>query len=87
MANSRNPLDVVDDRTPGPASARPELLAPAGDKEMLRAAVANGADAVYFGLEDFNARRRAENSRSPPCRRRWTTCTTATSAGTSPSTR
>ncbi len=29
--------------------------------ESLRAAVANGADAVYFGLEDFNARRRAEN--------------------------
>jgi putative protease len=28
---------------------------------MMRAAVANGADAVYFGLEDFNARRRAEN--------------------------
>ncbi len=41
--------------------ARPELLAPAGDQEMLRAAVANGADAVYLGLEDFNARRRAEN--------------------------
>lgn len=39
----------------------PELLAPAGDAECLRAAVANGADAVYFGLEDFNARRRAAN--------------------------
>ncbi|MGQ9649306.1 MAG: DUF3656 domain-containing U32 family peptidase [Phycisphaerae bacterium] len=39
----------------------PELLAPAGDDECLRAAVANGADAVYFGLEDFNARRRAAN--------------------------
>jgi len=38
-----------------------ELLAPAGDREALRAAVANGADAVYFGLSDFNARRRAEN--------------------------
>ena len=33
----------------------PELLAPAGDDEALRAAVANGADAVYFGLSDFNA--------------------------------
>ena len=41
--------------------ARPELLAPAGDWDALRAAVANGADAVYFGLGDFNARRRAAN--------------------------
>jgi putative protease len=39
----------------------PELLAPAGDAEALRAAVANGADAVYFGLSDFNARYRATN--------------------------
>ncbi len=43
------------------AACVPELLAPAGDWEALRAAVANGADAVYFGLEDFNARRRAAN--------------------------
>ncbi len=40
---------------------RPELLAPAGDWESLRAAVANGADAVYFGLPQFNARYRATN--------------------------
>src|SRR4029450_4284558 len=40
---------------------RPELLAPAGDWEALRAAVANGADAVYFGLSNFNARYRATN--------------------------
>lgn len=40
---------------------RPELLAPAGDWEALRAAVANGADAVYFGLSNFNARHRATN--------------------------
>jgi U32 family peptidase len=39
----------------------PELLAPAGDWECLRAAVANGADAVFFGLERFNARMRADN--------------------------
>ncbi|CAN5498817.1 DUF3656 domain-containing protein [soil metagenome] len=38
-----------------------ELLAPAGDWESLRAAVANGADAVYFGLSAFNARARATN--------------------------
>src|SRR5437667_8498172 len=42
---------------------RPELLAPAGDWECLRAAVANGADAVYFGLPQFNARHRATNFR------------------------
>ena len=39
----------------------PELLAPAGDWDALRAAVAGGADAVYFGVEIFNARLRAEN--------------------------
>jgi len=40
---------------------RPELLAPAGDWECVKAAVENGADAVYFGLERFNARMRAKN--------------------------
>ncbi|HKD35234.1 MAG TPA: peptidase U32 family protein, partial [Pirellulales bacterium] len=39
----------------------PELLAPAGDWESLRAAVGNGADAIYFGLSNFNARHRATN--------------------------
>jgi putative protease len=39
----------------------PELLAPAGDWDCVRAAVENGADAVYFGLEKFNARMRAHN--------------------------
>jgi putative protease len=38
-----------------------ELLAPAGDWECARAAVENGADAIYFGLEKFNARMRAQN--------------------------
>ena len=41
----------------------PELLAPAGDWPALRAAVASGADAVYFGVDAFNARQRAENFR------------------------
>ena len=41
----------------------PELLSPAGDWECLRAAVANGADAVFFGLSRFNARMRADNFR------------------------
>jgi U32 family peptidase len=39
----------------------PELLAPAGGPEALRAAVANGADAVYLGLSSLNARRGAPN--------------------------
>ena len=38
-----------------------ELLAPAGGPEALRAAVENGADAVYLGLADLNARRGAVN--------------------------
>lgn len=38
-----------------------ELLAPAGDWDCLRAAVANGANAVFFGVEKFNARARAHN--------------------------
>lgn len=40
---------------------RPEVLAPAGDFDCMRAAVAAGADAVYFGIDRFNARHRAEN--------------------------
>ena len=44
-----------------PTASRPELLAPAGDWECARAAVENGADAIYFGLDRFNARMRARN--------------------------
>lgn len=44
-----------------PTFRRPELLAPAGDWECAKAAVENGADAIYFGLERFNARMRAQN--------------------------
>jgi len=43
------------------ARERPEVLAPAGDAAAMRAAVRAGADAVYFGLEGFNARARATN--------------------------
>jgi len=38
-----------------------ELLAPAGDRSCLEAAVRAGADSVYLGLQDLNARRRAKN--------------------------
>lgn len=52
MNDSRSPL------------RRPEILAPAGDAEALRAAVRAGADAVYFGLSGFSARARATNFES-----------------------
>src|SRR6266702_870739 len=62
---------VVEEQMPGasadppcvsrPVMPLPELLAPAGDWECARAAVENGADAIYFGLEKFNARMRAHN--------------------------
>ena len=48
--------------TPLMPTTVPELLAPAGDWDCVRAAIENGADAVYFGLESgFNARARATN--------------------------
>lgn len=58
-----------DDPSDSPARAerpsahpKPELLAPAGDEACLAAALAAGADAVYFGLDSgFNARARASN--------------------------
>jgi putative protease len=40
---------------------KPELLAPAGDMEKLRVALAYGADAVYIGGRDFSLRARAGN--------------------------
>ena len=38
-----------------------EILSPAGSPEALRAAVCAGADAVYLGFGQFNARRGARN--------------------------
>ena len=46
---------------PARRRVKPELLAPAGDRSCLIAAVENGADAIYFGLERHNARIRASN--------------------------
>ncbi len=45
-----------------------ELLAPAGSPAALHAAVRAGADAVYLGLEQFNARRGADNFTMPTFR-------------------
>ncbi len=58
MAATALPSNPTDLRVP---LRRPEILAPAGDWECARAAVENGADAIYFGLERFNARMRAQN--------------------------
>lgn len=40
---------------------KPELLLPAGNIEAFFAALEGGADAVYLGLREFNARNRARN--------------------------
>src|ERR1035437_8821464 len=42
-------------------TTKPELMAPAGDWTMLTAAVNNGADAVYFGVDKLNMRSKAAN--------------------------
>ncbi len=44
-----------------PVLRKPEVLSPAGDWDCVRAAVENGADAVFFGVGRFNARVRAKN--------------------------
>ena len=38
-----------------------ELMAPGGDIDSIKAAIAAGANAVYCGLDNFNARQRAKN--------------------------
>ncbi|MBK1834666.1 U32 family peptidase [Roseibacillus ishigakijimensis] len=43
------------------ADLTPELLSPAGNWDCARAAIAAGADAIFFGLPAFNARLRADN--------------------------
>ena len=56
MMNSTTPPDST------PTNRSIELLAPAGDWDCARAAIENGAGAIYFGLDcGFNARFRAKN--------------------------
>ena len=60
--------DSPQGRGPFPAEqevmTRCEILAPAGDRDALEAALSAGAEAVYFGLDEgFNARARASNFR------------------------
>jgi putative protease len=59
--NQTNPVAAPERSAQRSPARLPELLAPAGDWECARAAVENGADAIYFGLEKFNARMRANN--------------------------
>jgi len=62
MSSAGSPTAAPDSLPTRSEGARlPELLAPAGDWECAKAAVENGADAIYFGLERFNARMRAHN--------------------------
>jgi putative protease len=66
MAEAQTMAALRPDTAANPQSAirnlrLPELLAPAGDWDCAKAAVENGADAIYFGLGKFNARIRAHN--------------------------
>ena len=61
---------------------KPELLAPAGGMASLIAAVQSGANAVYLGAGDFNARRSATTSPRTSCARRSATVTPAACACT-----
>lgn len=47
---------------PGVRGARPEIMAPAGSFESLRAAINAGADSVYFGVQHLNMRSRSANN-------------------------
>lgn len=49
-------------------SSKPELLAPVGNIESFYAALNAGADAIYLGLPEFNARVRASNFTRPMLR-------------------
>ncbi|BAB73440.1 DUF3656 domain-containing U32 family peptidase [Anabaena sp. FACHB-709] len=54
-------MKSADRQNPQSSFPRPDILAPAGNWECAKAAIENGADAIYFGLDRFNARMRAQN--------------------------
>ena len=56
-----NPIAEINPQSAIRNSQLPELLAPAGDWDCAKAAVEKGADAIYLGLDKFNARMRAHN--------------------------
>lgn len=49
------------EKTPRQKRKAPEIVAPAGNLDSFYAALNSGADAIYLGVKNFNARRRAEN--------------------------
>ena len=53
---------------------KPELLSPAGSPAALEAAIAAGADAVYFGAQSFNARKNASNFTDEELKRAVSLC-------------
>lgn len=56
--NTASPLNTFQENL---VNKVPEILSPAGNWECAKAAIENGADAIYFGLDQFNARMRADN--------------------------
>lgn len=61
VKNTPVPSSITAPTVIDPLTEKPEVLAPAGDWECAKAAVENGADAIYFGIGRFNARVRAHN--------------------------
>ena len=59
--HSPTPQIAKDDRPVGPATAKVELLAPAGSFEKLQIAIHYGADAVYLGGQAYSLRNQAAN--------------------------
>lgn len=53
--------DMQSDLSQAQTNHRPEILAPAGDRQAFLAALAAGADAIYMGLKHFSARMQASN--------------------------
>lgn len=56
-----HPIDLITIKGEAMPQHHMEILAPAGDFDMLRAAVFSGADCVYLGVQGFNARGGAAN--------------------------
>ena len=61
MDSATRPASQASSAVQSQRPKRPLIMAPAGDWDCAKAAVENGADAIYFGLDRFNARMRAHN--------------------------
>ena len=61
MQEQLNPSSSHTELALDPYAVVPEILAPAGGRQQFFAALNSGADAVFLGLESFNARARATN--------------------------